>query len=214
MTLPVLISSKQAEFQKEREDISKIMESVPLLSADVAEGWAPQATPILDKSVEQARTCAIYVGFYGCIYSQPTVEEYKAASDNPYREILIYVKKCSAGREPKLVEFLEQIMSPTDGHVILAYSSWPKVRKQFTEHLWAAIGRMAMHALRLGKPPAALGTGDDAAILEQMWAKEKNELLNLGLPANPKEALKLAQLIEDQRPKEPSGFWGKIAQRI
>jgi hypothetical protein len=212
LALPVLISSKQAEFQTEREDIYKIMKSMPLLAVDVAENWPPQSVPILEQSVQQARACAIYVGLYGCIYSQPTIEEYRAASENRYREILIYVKQCPSNRDPQLTDFLGQVMAPTTGYIVLTYSDWPKIRKQFTEHLWAAIGRMAMHALRLGEPPKALG--DDAAVLEQQWEAEKSALLNLGLPADPKQALELADLLKSQQPKEPTGIWSKIAHRL
>ena len=208
LTLPVLISSKQIEFQLEREDIRKLMERIPLLAVDLAADWAPQARPILDQSVRQARACAIYVGFYGCIYSEPTVQEYRAARENRYREILIYVKDCPGSRDAQLTAFLKELTDPTAGHTVLTYSDWSKVRQHFTGHLWEAIGRMTTLALRLGDPPAAMG--DDAAILEQRWALEREDLLDLGLPDDPDRARALAQLIETQRPKQQSGFWGNL----
>lgn len=195
MALPVLISSKQAEFPVERADIVKIMEPMPLLAADAAEGWAPEAVDVQEKSVQRANACLIYVGLFGCIHSEPTILEYRAATRNPHREILVYIRDCD-NREPQLSAFLSEVIAPVTGRTVLRYSDWRAVRKRFRDHLWEAIGRMAQHCLRLGSPPAAMGPG---SALARRWERERAGLLELGLPATPSEALELATFLEAER---------------
>ena len=203
LTLPVLISSKQIEFAAEREDIVALMRPMPLLAVDAAQNWAPEARPVEKKSVDQAASCAIYVGLFGCIYSEPTILEYRSASGNRYREILIYIKDCPK-REGPLAEFLKEVMDPKTGRTVVRYSDWSKVRKRFREHLWEATGRMVQHLLRLADPPAAMG--EDGSILERRWVVEKKALLNLGLPSNPGEARELARFFENERLKPRGGL--------
>jgi len=210
LTLPVLISSKQAEFAVERDDIIRIMKPMPLLAVDAAENWAPEALPVEEKSVRQAAGCAIYVGLFGCIYSEPTVLEYKAAAGNSYREILVYVKDC-ATRQPKLADFLDQVADPKNGHKLVRYSEWSTVRRRFRDHLWEAIGRMVQHALRLGDPPAAMG--EDSSVFDQRWQLERAALLDLGLPDDPQRAKELAILLENEKDAQTGGLLRRIFAR-
>src|SRR3954447_17981702 len=166
MQLPVLISSKQAEFERERADIVKLMASMPLLAVDAAERWSPASIPVQHESVFHAERCAIYVALFGCRYSNPTILEYEAAAGNLHREVLIYIRDCD-NREPPLHEFLERVSNPTAGPTVVHYSAWSKVRERFVEHLWDATGRMVQHLLRLGAVPSAMGAEQE--VFEKRW---------------------------------------------
>lgn len=193
--LNVLISSKQKEFAAERADIRELMKPLPLLIADAAEDWAPSSSSIRETFLKQARECAIYVGLFGCVYSPPTIEEYTAAAENPYREILIFVKEC-VQRDPELMKFVEQLADPESGRTIIVYKDWGSVRQRFEKSLWSAVGRMIEHLLRIGTPP--VGMGADGA-LERRRKTMEPKLWALGLPRDRAMALQLAQLLEGQR---------------
>jgi len=193
--LTVLISSKQAEFAAERADILQIMRPMPLLVANAAEEWAPERTPVLHKSVNEAAACAIYVGLFGCIYSEPTVMEYREARKNPQRELLIYVKDCKT-RELALDEFITATLGSTTGHTAVRFASWPDVRDRFADHLWEAVSRMVERLMRLGNPPVAMGSG---GVLERKWNTERAALLALGLPERSQDALDLAAHLQRER---------------
>jgi hypothetical protein len=192
--LNVLISSKQKEFAAERQDIRELMKPLPLLIADAGEDWVPSASPIRQTFLQQARECAIYVGFFGCIYSPSTIEEYTTAAENPYREILIFVKECPQ-RDPELARFIDQLVDPESGRTVVVYREWGSVRPRFEKSLWSAVGRMIEHLLRLGAPPVALG---DGGALERRWKAIQQNLWGLGLPQDRAAALGLARLLERQ----------------
>jgi hypothetical protein len=191
-TLRVLISSKQSEFEQERRDIAELMAPMPLLAANAAETWAPESIPVEDKSIYEARTCAIYVGLFGCVYSYPTTLEYQAAASNEQRELLIYIRYCPA-REDALRKFLESVTDPRSGRTVVVYEDWASVRPRFESHLWAAVARMVQKALRLASPPQALGR---SAVMRRMWEEERDQLSELGLPAEPAEACRLAKALQ------------------
>ncbi len=192
-TLRVLISSKQAEFVSEREDIVLLMKPMPLLAVDAAENWSPESLPVQEKSVSQAAACAIYVGLFGCVYSEATELEYRAASSNRYREILVYIKDCP-NREAPLADFVNELMSAKSGRTVVRYKDWSKIRQRFRQHLWDAVGRMVQHTLRLADPPAAMG--EDGSILDRRWAFEKEALRSLGLPVEPQDAREFAKVLD------------------
>jgi hypothetical protein len=194
--LKVLISSKQLEFEAERSDILNIMKSLPLLAADAAEEWSPEREPIEDVSVREARGCSIYIGLFGCIYSHPTVLEYEAAAQNPYREMLVYVRDCPH-RDESLAAFLEKMKDPQNGHTLVTYRDWQSVRSRLEKHLWDAVGRMVEHLLRLGHPPVAMGSG---GAMERRWQHEKQNLIDLGLPADRESAVQFAERLKQQMP--------------
>jgi hypothetical protein len=194
--LKVLISSKQLEFQAERSDILNIMKSLPLLAADAAEEWSPEAEAVQNVSVRQASGCSIYIGLFGCIYSYPTILEYEAAAQNPYREMLVYVKDCP-NRDESLAAFLEKVKDPTNGRTLVTYRDWESLRSRVEKHLWDAVGRMVEHLLRLGHPPVALGSG---GAMERRWRHERQCLIDLGLPSDRELAVRFADGLRQQRP--------------
>jgi hypothetical protein len=199
--LTVLISSKQAEFAGERADIVQIVRPLPLLVANAAEHWAPETKSVEDKSVDEAAGSAIYVGLFGCIYSEPTVMEYRAARQNPHREVLIYVKDC-ATRDRALDEFLGSVLQARTGHTVVRFANWADARDRFAEHLWDAVGRMIDRLMRLGNPPVAMGGG---GVLERKWNAERAALLALGLPVRSEDALEMAEHLRRERSKWASG---------
>src|ERR1700726_3692336 len=90
----VFISSKQSEFHAEREALYQVIKRLPLLVPVLAEQWPPQRLEVRGRFLRAVRRSPIYVGLFGCIYSEPTVLEYEAAIENPAREVLIYIKRC------------------------------------------------------------------------------------------------------------------------
>ena len=66
-----------------------------------AENWSPQRQPIYDTFASDVKALPIYVGLFGCMYSEPTEQEYRVAIQEPRREILIYFRGCDA-RDPAL----------------------------------------------------------------------------------------------------------------
>jgi hypothetical protein len=86
-----------------------------LLVADAAEDWDPQSAAIRETYLRQAKSCALYVGLFGCVFSAPTIEEYRAAAGNPLRQVLVYVKECAGGRDAALTGFLHELSDPESG---------------------------------------------------------------------------------------------------
>jgi hypothetical protein len=193
--LKVLISSKQAEFAAERADIVRIMRPLPLLIASAAEDWAPESMPINERSIVEAMDCSIYVGLFGCVYSAPAVMEYELAHQNPQRELLIYVKSCTH-RDATLAQFLKQLSDSRSGHTVQEFNDWSDVRDRFADHVWDAIGRMIERLLRLANPPVPMGPG---SVLIRKWQHERDALVALGLPGDPREAADLASDLERLR---------------
>jgi hypothetical protein len=187
--LNVLISSKQNEFTEERGDIRALMAPMPLLVADAAEDWGAQSGSIRETFLRQAKGCALYVGLFGCVYSAPTIEEYRAAAENPHREILVYVKECPA-RDDDLNKFLDEVKDPEFGRSIVTYESWATVKPNFQRHLWAAIQRMIAHCLELGNKPVSLSGSDGP--LERRRRRYEQSLAEMGLPVDADRAYGLA----------------------
>lgn len=190
--LNVLISSKQKEFTEERGDIRAMMAPMPLLVADAAEDWGAQSGSIRETFLREARGCALYVGLFGCLYSAPTIEEYRVAAENPHREILVYVKECP-GRDKELSDFLGEVRNPDSGRTIVSYDSWMKVRPNFERHLWAAIQRMIAHCLELGNKQVSLSGGDGP--LERRRRQYERALEEMGLPTDSERARRLADQL-------------------
>jgi hypothetical protein len=190
--LNVLISSKQKEFAEERAAIRALMAPLPLLVADAAEEWGPGADSIRERFLQQARSCALYVGLFGCVYSPPTIEEYRTAAENPYREILVYIKKCS-GRDPELGAFLKQVTDPESGRTTAEYTTWDQVEPIFARHLWAAIQRMITRCLELGQKQVSLSGGD--GVLERRRRSYERALAQIGYPSDAEEAALLADKL-------------------
>jgi hypothetical protein len=191
-TLSVLISSKQKEFAQERTDIRQLMAPMPLFVADAAACWGPESESIRETYLRQAKACALYVGLFGCAYSAPTIEEYRTAAANPYREILVYVKECAA-RDAELTTFLDKVNDPESGRTIVVYSNWASVRQNFERHLWAAIQRMIAHCLQLGTKPASLSAGRGP--LERQRRRYEEALAEMGLPMDAESAGHLANQL-------------------
>jgi len=196
--LNVLISSKQKEFAEERADIRAMMAPLPLLVADAAEDWPAQSASIRETFLKAAQNCAIYIGLFGCVYSAPTIEEYRATAANPYRQILVYVKDCVARRDAELAAFLKEVNDPETGRVVVEFRDWAQVRPNFERHMWAAIQRMIGHLLELGNKPVSLSR---PGALERKRHAYVQALHEMGLPA---EAEQAGQLVNALRRFAPS----------
>jgi len=104
--LDVFLSSDQQEFEKERNELSQIISTVPFLDCVPLENMGADSSDVLEVSLKAVRNSDIYVGVFGREYSEITIEEYKEAVK--YRKpCLTYVKKVRR-RNEKLTEFIEE----------------------------------------------------------------------------------------------------------
>jgi hypothetical protein len=174
----VFISSKQDEFETERTVLAHEIKSIPILEPVFAEAWLPQGSSIQEVYLRDVRSCPIYVGLFGCVYSEPTRLEYVAASENPYRERLIYLKEC-AHVDPLLQDLIETFERQV---VFRRFRTVGDLLPAFSNHVLAALSRMITNYQLLGEPkPVAHGSG---SVLERRWASRRRKLLELGLPGN------------------------------
>ncbi len=175
--ISVFISSKQSEFETERAVLADKIRAIPFLDVVVAEEWAPERTPVQDVFLEKVRRCPIYVGLFQCIYSEPTELEYHAGMENPYREVLFYVKACREARDPRLAAFIEAARSR---HVTFQFEGIRDLLPVFTSHLQAALVRMVENLQALGKQKPVSRSED--SVLQRRWAAQQRHLRALGLP--------------------------------
>jgi len=176
--LRVFISSKQAEFREERRAMAEVIARTPLLAPVVAEEWSPGRQEVRQKYLDDVRKSPIYVGLFGAVYSEHTLAEYEAARENPYREIMIYIKKQPADVDAQLAPWLETFQ---DRHVCKVFETAQDVLPFFEKHLWDAVRRMIEAYLEL-KEPEPVARGSSTSVLKRRWAARREQLLALGLP--------------------------------
>jgi hypothetical protein len=184
----VFISSKQSEFETERAVLADKIRAIPFLDPVVAEEWVPERTPVQDVFLDKVRRCPIYVGLFQRIYSEPTEREYRTAMENPYREVLIYVKECRGERDPRLAQLVEAARSQ---HVTFQFESIKDLLPVFTMHLQAALVRMVSSLQALGKDPPVSRSA--ASVLARRHAAKHRRLLELGLPEDHAEMIEKLQ---------------------
>jgi len=182
--ISVFISSKQSEFETERAVLADKIRGIPFLDAVIAEEWAPERTPVQDVFLEKVRRCPIYVGLFQCIYSEPTEMEYRAGIENPYREVLLYVKACRGTRDPRLTQLIEATRSR---HVTFQFEGVKDLLPVFTLHLQAALVRMVETLQALGKQAPVSRSAE--SVLQRRWAAQRRQLASLGLPEDHTVAL-------------------------
>ena len=182
----VFVSSKQSEFESERELLKHEIERFTFLIADLAADWPPQAASSREVFLAKVQQAPIYVGLFGCVYSESTQLEYETAIQHPHREILIYVRSCARRRRDPQLQAL--IADMKDRHAIKEYETVPDLILQFQEHLLSALVRMAGLLMKLGdltKSQVERG-GDVFATIQ---------LSELGLPVEQDKAGRLAHFI-------------------
>ena len=189
----VFISSKQDEFETERAVLAHEINSIPILEPVFAEAWLPQGTSVQDVYLKDVRSCPIYLGLFGCAYSEPTKLEYLAASENPYRERLIYLKEC-AQVDPPLRELIKTFERQV---VFRRFRTIGDLLPVLSNHLLAALSRMIANYQLLGEQkPVAQGSG---TALERRWSSRQEQLLKLGLPGDltPPDNARWVELISN-----------------
>lgn len=175
----VFISSKQSEFEAERAVLAHEIASIPLLDPVWAEQWSPTGAKPTEVYLKDVRSCPIYVGLFGKVYSEHTKLEYLAACENPYREKLLYVKECSDA-DPQLVQLIAEFQ---DRHTLGRFRNVGDLIQVFSKHLIAALGRMIEALQVLGETrPVAQGIGP--SVLERRFDKRQMYLRQLGLPGD------------------------------
>jgi Domain of unknown function (DUF4062) len=176
----VFISSKQSEFYAERAALCQVIKRLPLLVPVLAEEWPPQRLEVRERFLRDVRRSPIYVGLFGCIYSEPTVQEYEAAVENPAREVLIYIKRCPGALvDPPLAPFLEELQRRT----VKMFNDVEELLPVFEQHLWSAVGRMIGAYLEL-QAPAPVTRGGRQSPMQRTWLLRRGHLEGLGLPGD------------------------------
>jgi Domain of unknown function (DUF4062) len=175
----VFISSKQSEFEAERAVLAHEIEMIPLLDAVWAEQWSPAGATPVEVYLKDVRSCPIYVGLFGRVYSEHTKLEYLAACENPYREKLLYVKE-SQDVDAQLQQLIAELQ---ERHTVGRFRNIGDLVQVFSKHLIAALGRMIEALQTLGETkPVAHGSG--TSVLEMRFAKRLQYLEGLGLPGD------------------------------
>jgi hypothetical protein len=175
-TVRVFISSKQSEFEAERAVLANELRHIPLFEPILAEEWNPTGTNVHEVYLRDVRTCPIYVGLFGSIYSEPTHLEYLAACDNPYREKLIYLKK-SENIQDKLQDLIKDF---NHLHVPAKFNTIGDLVPVFSKHLMAALSRMISVLQLMGeKMPVTYGLG---GAMQRRWVSRQKQVIELGLP--------------------------------
>jgi hypothetical protein len=176
-SISIFISSKQVEFETERAVLADKIRSIPFLEPVLAEEWPPQHSTPEDLFLDQVRNSPIYIGLFHCIYSKPTEMEYRAAVENPYREILIYLKHSpNSAREPALHDLISEFKQR---HVIAEFTTISDLLPVFTHHIRNALTRMIALLQKLGEG-APIGRAQNS-ILTRRWIRQQEQLQKLGL---------------------------------
>jgi len=146
----IFISSKFGELDTERAIIGEQTRSLKLKPI-FGEEWSPRRRQVRDLYLDQVRKCPVYVGIFYRKYSIPTIEEYSAAMDNPYREALIYIRQDdSQKRDNRLKDFLEKIQ---DQHLCYQYNKPEELLSFIPRHLEDAVSRLVKLVMKLGNAP-------------------------------------------------------------
>jgi Domain of unknown function (DUF4062) len=177
----VFISSKESEFAAERAAMARIVSALPLLAPVIAEDWAPSREEVKSKYLGDVRASPIYVGLFGCLYSAATELEYRAALENPYREILVYVRSCSSP-EPQLKAIFDTWFVDCE-HTVKRFTTWEELLPVFEKHLWSAVRRMIQAYLQLASPEPV--TRGEDSVFQDRWQEARSQILSLGLPGPP-----------------------------
>jgi hypothetical protein len=174
----VFISSKQSEFQAERAALFQVIQRLPLLVPVLAEQWPPQRLEVRERFLRDVRRSPIYVGLFGCVFSEPTVLEYETAIENPAREILIYIKRCP---EDKVEGELRPLLQRLHDGTVKVYDRVDELLPVFETHLWRAVGRMIGAYMELQSPlPVTRGAASSPFLRSRRMRLE--QLAGLGLP--------------------------------
>ena len=176
----VFISSKQSEFKKERSEIAHLVSGMPLLAPVLAEEWSPARAEVRETFLADVRRSPIYVGLFGCVYSAATELEYRTALENPYREILVYLRRCTRA-DQELLPLLNSWTTECT-HTVKIFENWDDLRPHFEKHLWDAVRRMIEAYLQLSAPqPRAHAPG---SVMEAKWREGLRQIVALGLPGD------------------------------
>jgi hypothetical protein len=191
--LQVFVSSKMSEFQQERAILKHEIEELPLLEPVLAEDWPPQRATPKEVYLGDVNQCYIYVGLFGCIYSEPTRVEYESAGQNPYRELLIYVRSCKGEQDVALKGLIAEM---SDTRVIRKYSEPTDLLPLIRADLHAALWRMVDLCLKLGQRHTSN---------QETRFAVPSALTSVGVPTNPASALEMANAISTGLSKRGAG---------
>jgi Domain of unknown function (DUF4062) len=122
--LEVFVSGKEGELDDERAMAVEIINDLGFLNRG-SEGRPSYEGTMEEKYNQEVRDCDIYVGIFGRIYSEPTVNEYKTAQESGI-PVLVFIKNLKDTkdcREQPLEDFLTEIRNPRTGIVTSPYDN-------------------------------------------------------------------------------------------
>ena len=194
-SISVFISSKQGELDTERHIVRQRAEDAGL-SAELAEEWPPGRADIRRVYLDRVASCCIYVGLFYRTYSEPTIEEYETASENPYREMLIYWRAAAAEEvDPRLMEFMKRVGFR---HVYRKYQRPEDLLPMIREHLRAALTRMMQLLIGMGASPKG-GNLFGHVPSDRMVHPAQQLLTGLGFPRGEYDNRRAAEVVEEMK---------------
>lgn len=155
-TIKVFISSKQGELDTERAILAEQARQAGLEPV-LAEEWPPSRNDIRTEYMKRVRDSPIYIGIFYRAYSAPSAEEYNAAIEHPYREVLIYQRHSDPEERDKQLTSLLQGMAAR--HVYFSYQEPEDLIGVASQHLKAALVRMLNRLLSIGETKGGLSWG-------------------------------------------------------
>ena len=161
LSIPVFISSKQAELAVERELIAERTGVCRRSSRSSRRSGPRRRKPIETSCSTRSGARRIYVGLFASVYSEPTELEYREALKNPYREVLLYIKKDAASRREARDARRQHARESRRHHVL----DLRDLLRHFTDHVGQAVSRMMPGAAeaRGRAPPIGHGPRNEAA---------------------------------------------------
>src|SRR5213596_718786 len=112
-SLKVFISGNETELKNERASVKLLVECLGLEPVS-SESRPASSIPIRKKYPPEVVGSDIYIGIFGKLESNDSINEYNIAYNNG-KERLIFVKKVKGKRKTKIIRFLEKIMNPVNG---------------------------------------------------------------------------------------------------
>lgn len=167
----VFISSKEREFAAQRASLRDKLNETAMFEVTLVEDSPPTRDVARTYYLNEVRCSHVYVALFGCLFSDPTREEYETAMTNPAREILLYEKACPEARDEQLSEFLVLLKRT---HMLRPIQD--EFERVVGRHLHDTIIRIIRKAVDSAEPPQTLGAGPK----ERAWRRTREGMIALG----------------------------------
>lgn len=133
--LRIFISGKEGELDDERETAIELVNSLGFTPVS-SEKRPASSDSIEEEYLGEVSTSDIYIGIFGSVHSEPSINEFNTARANnvctfAFEKILVD----GVDRQIKLAEFLTKIKNPQSGLVVPKYNTVIDLRKKMLQAL-------------------------------------------------------------------------------